>query len=51
MEDTALDQSADLSNDALLVLYANGDTSAAAQLTARLSPRALSIAWRMLTPR
>lgn len=46
--DMALDQNEDLSNDALLVLYANGDPSAAGQLTARLSPRALSISYRML---
>lgn len=44
----ALDQTEDLSNDALLVLYANGDPSVAGQLTLRLSPRALSISYRML---
>lgn len=46
--DMALDQDTQLSNDALLVLFANGDGTAAGQLTARLSPRALSISFRML---
>ncbi|PTX56881.1 RNA polymerase ECF family sigma subunit [Litoreibacter ponti] len=43
-----LDQAMEVSNEALLVLYANGDPAAAGQLTARLAPRALSIAQRML---
>lgn len=44
----ALDQSAEASDDALLVLYANGDPGAAAELTARLAPRLLPFCNRML---
>lgn len=44
----ALDAQAEVSDDALLLLYANGDGSAAQVLTARLAPRALSVATRML---
>jgi RNA polymerase sigma factor (sigma-70 family) len=35
-------------DDALLVLYANGDSSAAAELMQRLAPRALGVAIRVL---
>lgn len=41
----------DLSDDTLLVLYANGDPEAARLLTARLGPRALGYATRLLTDR
>lgn len=44
----ALDQSDQLDDDALLVLFANGDSAAAATLTIRLAPQALSFARRML---
>ncbi len=44
----ALDQSAQLSDDALLMLYANGDPGAASELTARLAPRLLPFCNRML---
>ncbi|WP_090219151.1 RNA polymerase sigma factor [Litoreibacter janthinus] len=44
----ALDQSDQLDDDALLVLFANGDGAAAEALTVRLSPQALSFARRML---
>lgn len=44
----ALDQSAQVSDDALLVLYANGDRAAASELTARLAPRLLPFCNRML---
>lgn len=44
----ALDQTAQTSDDALLVLYANGDPAAAAELTARIAPRLLSFCTRML---
>lgn len=43
-----LDQMADVSDDALLVLYANGDQAAARTLTLRLAPRAYAQAYRML---
>lgn len=43
-----LDQSTDLSDDALLLLYANGDKAAARELTLRLAPRAYAQAFRML---
>lgn len=36
------------SDDALLVLYANGDPAAAAELMQRLAPRALGVALRVL---
>ncbi|MQY43230.1 RNA polymerase sigma factor [Epibacterium sp. SM1969] len=38
----------DLSNDDLLVLFVRGDQAAAAALTARLAPRALAVAMRMM---
>ncbi len=38
----------DLSNDDLLVLFVRGDQAAAAALTARLAPRALAVALRMM---
>lgn len=44
----ALDQSDQPDDDALLVLFANGDAAAAGALTLRLSPKALSFARRML---
>ena len=44
----ALDQFVDISDDALLQLYANGDQDAARQLTLRLAPRAYAQAFRML---
>ncbi|WP_281856857.1 RNA polymerase sigma factor [Litoreibacter halocynthiae] len=44
----ALDQSDQLDDDALIVLFANGDGAAAEVLTLRLSPQALSFAKRML---
>lgn len=44
----ALDQSDQLDDDALIVLFANGDSAAAEALTLRLSPLALSFARRML---
>lgn len=43
-----LDQSTELGDDALLVLYANGDDAAARILTLRLAPRAYAQAYRML---
>ncbi len=44
----ALDHSINISDDALLQLYANGDQAAARQLTLRLAPRAYKQAYRML---
>lgn len=44
----AFDAFADVSDDALLVLYGNGDTDAARALTQRLLPRVLGFATRML---
>lgn len=44
----ALDQTDQLDDDALLVLFANGDGAAAGVLTQRLSPQALGFAQRML---
>ncbi len=43
-----MSQVEDLSDDALLVLFGNGDRAAAASLTQRLAPRALGVAMRML---
>jgi RNA polymerase sigma factor (sigma-70 family) len=43
-----LDQNSDISDDALLQLYANGDQTAAQMLTLRLAPRAYAQAYRML---
>ena len=37
-----------LSDDALLVLYANGDGPAAQELTGRLAPRCFGVAMRVL---
>ena len=42
------DAFADVSDDALLVLYGNGDRAAARALTLRLTPRVLAFAQRML---
>lgn len=42
------DAHSDLSDDALLVLFANGDPAAARLLTLRLTPRVLAFAQRML---
>lgn len=44
----ALDHNINISDDALLQLYANGDQAAAHQLTVRLAPRAYKQAYRML---
>ncbi|MDC0736686.1 RNA polymerase sigma factor [Cognatishimia sp. SS12] len=41
----------DASDDALLVLYANGDVAAARSLTARLTPKVFGHAFRMLGDR
>jgi len=38
----------EISDDALLVLYANGDGRAAAELTTRLSPRVFGVAMRVM---
>ena len=45
------DTLADVSDDTLLVLYANGDAEAARTLTLRLVPRALSYSGRLLGDR
>ena len=47
----ALDALSDVSVEALLVLYANGDPGAARALTLRLTPRVLGFAARMLSDR
>lgn len=47
----ALDALSDVSDEALLVLYANGDPGAARALTLRLTPRVLRFAARMLSDR
>lgn len=44
----AFDALDDLSDDALMVLYANGDRQAALALTRRITPRVLAYAMRML---
>ncbi len=44
----ALDAELDVSDEALLVMYANGDPCASRRLTMRLSPRVLGYASRML---
>jgi RNA polymerase sigma-70 factor (ECF subfamily) len=44
----AAPQEASLSDDALLVLYANGDSRAAAELMQRLAPRSFGVAMRVL---
>ncbi|KFI31764.1 RNA polymerase subunit sigma [Haematobacter massiliensis] len=46
-----LDDLADVPDETLLVLYANGDAAAARVLTLRLTPRLLSFAARMLGDR
>ncbi|WP_417523202.1 RNA polymerase sigma factor [Marinovum sp.] len=46
--DMALDATDEISDEALLVLYANGDGPAARALTLRLTPRAYAQAFRML---
>jgi len=43
-----LDALTDVSDDALLVLFANGDQSAATALTQRLTSRVLAHAYRLL---
>lgn len=48
MNQMAFDDPDTIPDDALIVLYANGDPSAARLLTARLGPRVLSQARRML---
>jgi RNA polymerase sigma factor (sigma-70 family) len=45
------DAMSDTPDDALLILYANGDGAAAAALTARLAPRAFAVALRLLQDR
>ncbi|MEM9438704.1 MAG: RNA polymerase sigma factor [Pseudomonadota bacterium] len=47
----ALDAMSEVSDEALLVLYANGDKSAASSLTLRLVPRIMAHAYRMLGDR
>lgn len=47
----ALDALSDVSDETLLVLYANGDPGAARALTLRLTPRVLGFAARMLSDR
>lgn len=49
--DMAFDQMTDMTDDALLVLYANGDREAASVLTQRLAPRVLSFVSRLLGDR
>lgn len=51
MQQMALDALSDVSDDALLVLYANGDMAAGRALTLRLTPRLLGFAARMLGDR
>ena len=46
-----LDALNDVSDDALLVMYGNGDAGAARELTNRLTPRILSWAYRLLGDR
>ena len=46
--DMPLDAMQDVPDDALLVLYANGDKAAARTLTLRLAPKAYGVAYRML---
>lgn len=49
MMDMPLDAQDEITDEALLVRYANGDPAAARQLTLRLTPRAFSQAFRMLS--
>lgn len=51
MTDMALDELAELDDDALLALYANGDPAAARLLTARLAPGVFAHAARLLGDR
>jgi RNA polymerase sigma factor (sigma-70 family) len=44
----AFDASGDITDEALMVLYANGDRSAALALTRRITPRVLAYAARLL---
>lgn len=46
-----LDAQTEISDEALLVRYANGDPAAARQLTLRLTPRVFGQAFRMLSDR
>lgn len=46
-----LDAQNDISDDALLILYANGDRAAASALTLRLTPMVFSLANRLLNDR
>ena len=46
-----LDAEDDISDEALLVLYANGDPAAARNLTLRLTPRVFGHAFRLLGDR
>lgn len=46
-----LDMLADVPDEALLTLYANGDEAAARALTARLTPRVMAHAYRLLGER
>ncbi|WP_300516598.1 RNA polymerase sigma factor [Aliiroseovarius sp.] len=46
--DMAFDANSDVTDEALLVAYGNGDAEAAAMLTMRLTPRVLGFAARML---
>lgn len=45
----ALDAHDDTSDEALMILYANGDRAAAYALTRRITPRVLAYAYRMLS--
>lgn len=47
----ALDAMSEVSDEALVVLYANGDASAARSLTLRLAPRVMAHAYRLLSDR
>ncbi|WP_417606274.1 RNA polymerase sigma factor [Primorskyibacter flagellatus] len=49
--DMPFDAMSEVSDDALLVLYANGDAAAARALTTRLTPKVLGHAYRMLGDR
>jgi RNA polymerase sigma-70 factor, ECF subfamily len=49
--DMPLDVMGDISDEALLVLYLNGDSAAAAALTYRLTPMVFSLANRLLNDR
>ena len=47
----ALDEMSEATDEALLVLYANGDADAARSLTIRLTPRVMAHAYRLLSDR